>query len=218
MVGEMTTKTQRCRFAMTGFLCRVTMCLCVSVVVFFSAVCRAEVLDRMMAVVEGHIVTLSDLRQERQIRSQLGEKTVDDDTVLTKQLVDSYLVERQIGDYPNIDVTEAEVDAVLRDSTAPTTLASETLRDAVRRRIRVQKFFDIKFRQLIRPTDDEIRKYYDDVFVPRAKEQKLQSIPPITDPQMVTAIRENVVQEKMDHELDVWLEAIRRRSSVEVFH
>jgi hypothetical protein len=203
---------------MTGFLCRVTMCLCVSVVVFFSAVCRAEVLDRMMAVVEGHIVTLSDLRQERQIRSQLGEKTVDDDTVLTKQLVDSYLVERQIGDYPNIDVTEAEVDAVLRDSTAPTTLASETLRDAVRRRIRVQKFFDIKFRQLIRPTDDEIRKYYDDVFVPRAKEQKLQSIPPITDPQMVTAIRENVVQEKMDHELDVWLEAIRRRSSVEVFH
>jgi hypothetical protein len=203
---------------MPCFLGRATICLCVSMVVCFSAICRAEVVDRMMAVVEGHIITLSDLRQERQIRSQLGEKPVADDAALTKQLVDSYLVERQIGDYPNIDVTEAEVDAVLRDSTAPKTLASEMLREAVRRRIRVQKFFDMKFRQLIRPTDDEIRKYYDDVFVPRAKEQKLQSIPPITDPQMVTAVRENVVQEKMDHELDVWLEAIRRRSSVEVFH
>jgi hypothetical protein len=203
---------------MGGFLCRAAMCLCVSVVVLFSAIGRGEVLDRMMAVVEGHIITMSDLRQERQIRSQLGEKPADNDAALTKQLVDNYLVERQIGDYPNLDVTDAEVDAVLRDSTTPPALASDMLRDAVRRRIRVQKFFDVKFRQLIRPTDDEIRKYYDDVFVPRAKEQQLQSIPPITDPQMVTAIRENVVQEKMDHELDVWLEAIRRRSNVEVFH
>jgi hypothetical protein len=34
---------------------------------------------------------------------------------------------------------------------------------------------------------------------------------------MATAIRENVIEESVNHELDVWLEAMRRRSNIEVF-
>jgi parvulin-like peptidyl-prolyl isomerase len=178
--------------------------------------CDAEVLDRIVAVVEGRIITLSDLRQEREIRAQLGEKPIDDDKALARELVDSYLIERQIADYPNIDVTDAEVEAELKKINARAASVSD-LRDAVRRRIRIQNFFDIKFRQLIRPADDEIRKYYEEVFVPEARARGLQSILPLSDPEMTRAIRENVIQEKLNHEIEVWLEAIRRRSNVEVF-
>ena len=191
--------------------------LCVSVCLCFTVAGHAEVLDRIVAVVEGHLITLSDLRQEREIRATLGEKPIEDNATLVRQLVDTYLIERQITDYPNIDVTNAEIDADLQKVSLRSPTASDALRDAVRRRIRIQKFFDMKFRQAIRPTDEEIRKYYEDVFLPEARTRGLQSIPSLADAEMANAIRENVIQEKLNHEVDVWLEAIRRRSNIEFF-
>ena len=193
------------------------MTLCVFVSLWLTLSGNAEVIDRVVAVVEGHVITLSDLRQERQIRAQLGEKLIDDDAALTKQLVDNFLIERQIADYPNLDVTDAEVDSDLEKFNLSASGASDALRNAVRQRIRMQKFFDLRFRQFIRPTDDEIRKYYDEVFLPEARARGMQSIPPLTDPEMEKGIRENVTQENLDHEVDEWLKAIRRRSNVEVF-
>jgi hypothetical protein len=199
---------------------------------------HTEVLDRIVAVVDGRIITLSDLRQERETRAILGEKSIDDDPALTKQLVDTYLIERQTAEYPGIEVTDSEISGELRkaglfianspsDLSPGRVLANEQglilafpyarVHAALSRRIRIQKFFDIRFRQLIRPTDDEIRAYYEQVFVPEAKTRGLKSIPPLTDPEMLNAVRENVRQESLDHEVDVWLEAIRRRSNVEVF-
>jgi len=79
----------------------------------------------------------------------------------------------------------------------------------------MQKYFDLRFRQFIRPTNEDLQKYYDDVFVPEWKKRGLNPIPPLT--QITDAIRNNVVQEQMNHEIDVWLEAIRARSNIEVF-
>jgi len=191
--------------------------LCVFVSLWFTLSGRAEVIDRVVAVVEGHVITLSDLRQERQIRAQLGEEASDDDAALAKLLVDNFLIERQIADYPNLDVADAEVDSAVEKFNLSASRASDALRNAVRQRIRMQKFFDVRFRQFIRPTDDEIRKYYDEVFLPEARARGMQSIPPLTDPEMAKGIRENVIQESLDHEVDGWLKAIRRRSNVEVF-
>ena len=193
------------------------MLLCVFVSLWFTLSGRAEVIDRVVAVVEGHVITLSDLRQERQIRAQLGEEASDDDAALAKLLVDNFLIERQIADYPNLDVADAEVDSAVEKFNLSASRASDALRNAVRQRIRMQKFFDVRFRQFIRPTDDEIRKYYDEVFLPEARARGMQSIPPLTDPEMAKGIRENVIQESLDHEVDGWLKAIRRRSNVEVF-
>jgi hypothetical protein len=180
-------------------------------------VSQAEILDRIAATVEGKIITLSDLRQEREIRRALGEKPINDDGALVKQLIDTYLIERQIGQYPNIDATDDEIAADLQKVKAESSVPAARLRAAISGRIRMQKFFDIRFRQLIRPNDDEIRRYYNQVFAPEAKARGLETIPALSDPEMANAIRENVIQETLDHEVDMWLEAIRRRSNIEVF-
>jgi hypothetical protein len=193
------------------------LALCVFVSLWFTLNGNAEVIDRVVAVVEGHVITLSDLRQEKQIRAQLGEEPIDEDAALAKQLVDNFLIEQQIADYPNLDVTNAEVDSDLEKFNLSASRASDALRNAVLQRIRMQKFFDVRFRQFIRPTDDEIRKYYDEVFLPEARARGMQSILPLTDPEMAKGIRENVIQENLNHEVDEWLKAIRRRSNVEVF-
>jgi hypothetical protein len=181
----------------------------------FGLTCQAEVIDRIVAIVNGHLVTLSDVRQERETRALLGEAPLDD-TTLAKQIVDNYLIEEQIADYPNIEVPNSEVDAYFQKSDRRPSTIPESLRNAVRQRIRVQKFFEVKFRESIQATDDEVRKYYEEVFVPEAQKRGVQPIPPLTDKEVAEAVRENVVQESLDHEVGVWLEAIRRRSKVEV--
>jgi hypothetical protein len=189
--------------------------LCAVVLLCFTT--QAEVIDRIVAVVEGHIITLSDLRQERDIRTQLGDRPIEDNHILAGQIIETYLVEMQIADYPDIDVSDTEVAADLEKVRARAMNPSPALRNAVRQRIRFQKFFDMKFRQLIRPTDEEIRKYYEEVFVPEARNRGLQSVPPLTNAEMANAVRENVIQERLDHEVTVWVEAIRRRSNIEIF-
>jgi len=199
----------------TQILC--AFCAFLWLILFSVLSSRAEVIDRILAVVDGHIITLSDVRQERQTRATLGEKPVEDEASLAKDLADQYLIDQQIAEYPNIDVSSSEVESDIQKLNLKSAVVPDALRDAVRRRIRVQKFFDVKFRQSIRPSDEAIHKYYDEVFVPEARKRGMNSIPPLTDKDMADAIRENVIQESLDHEVEVWLEAIRRRSNVEVF-
>jgi hypothetical protein len=175
---------------------------------------RSEIIDKIVAMVDTHIITLSDLRQERSIRTILGEKAIDDDDALIRQLVENYLIESQIADFPGTEPSDEEIDAELMKFQVRDGLSPEVLRDVVRKRIRMAKYFEARFRQFIRPSDDDVRKYYDTVFVPEAKSRNLDPIPPFE--QVAEAIRKNVIEEQLGHDVDNWLEAIRRRSDIEI--
>jgi len=181
----------------------------------FALTLHAELLDRMVAVVDGHIITASDVRQEREISMRLGDKPIEDDKALVQHMIDNYLIETQIADFPGVDITDADVDAELKDSVPSEGVPSDAVREKVRLRIRMRKYFELRFGQFIRPSDDDIRNYYNNVFVPAAKERNVNPIPPLD--QVTDLIRSNVFQESLNHEITIWLEAIRRRSSIEVF-
>jgi parvulin-like peptidyl-prolyl isomerase len=176
---------------------------------------RAEVIDKVVAVVDGHIITASDLRQERDILKQLNEKPMDDDKALVQQLIDNYLIETQISDFPGIDITDTDVDQELQKFAAGDGTPSKALREAVRLRLRTQKYFELRFTQFIHASDEEVSNYYKAVFVPEANKRGMNPVPPLE--QVSDLVRNNVVQESLDHEISIWLEAIRRRSIIEVF-
>src|SRR5438105_3516319 len=111
---------------------------------------RGQVLDRMVAVVDGHIITASDVRQEREISMRLGDKPIEDDKALIQHMVDNYLIETQIADFPGVDVTDADVDAELKNSVSREGVPSDAVREAVRLRIRMRKYFELRFGQFIR--------------------------------------------------------------------
>jgi hypothetical protein len=176
---------------------------------------QAEVIDKVVAVVDGHIITASDMRQERDILMRLNEKQVDDDKALVQQLIDNYLIEAGIADFPGIEVTDEEVTEQFQKSVAGEGAPSQPLREAVRLRLRMQKYFEMRFGQFIQASDEDVNKYYNAVFVPEAQKRGLNPIPPLT--QVSDLIRNNVIQESLHHEITIWLEAIRRRSNIEVF-
>jgi hypothetical protein len=174
---------------------------------------HAETIDKIVAVVEGRIITLSDVRQEGSIRSILGEKPIDDEPLI-HQLIERHLIENQLVGFPGINVEEEEIAAEIAKLQGKDDLPAEALHDAVLRRIRIAKYFDVRFRQFLRATDDDVRKYYDEVFIPEARARGTNPIPPLE--QVADAVRKNVLEEQLDHEVTIWLEAVRRRSSIEI--
>jgi len=190
-------------------------CLCVFVSLWFISISHAEVIDRMVAIVEGRIITSSDTRLEREVRAVLGEKPIDD-KALIQQLIENDLIENQMADFPGVEVSDSEIETALKKVQPPNDARiARAVREALGKRIQMAKYFDIRFRQFLRASDEEIRKYYDDVFVPEAKKRGLDPIPPVD--QVADVIRKNIVEEKLDHEVNIWMEAVRRRSDIEIF-
>src|SRR5438552_11115185 len=71
---------------------------------------RAEVIDRVVAVVDGHIITASDMRQQREIRGTLGDKPIEVEGALLLHVIDDFLYETNMTDV-TADVTDGELDA-----------------------------------------------------------------------------------------------------------
>jgi hypothetical protein len=173
-----------------------------------------EILDRIMAVVDNRIITLSDIRQEREIRRVLGDVDPKDDPTILRELVDSLIIEEQIAQFPGIEVTDAQVQARMNRLGDMQGVRPDAMREALRRRLRAADFYDLRFRQFLRASDDEIRSYYNTVFLPAAQ-KGTGPVPPLET--VVQEIRNNVIEEKVKHEVDTWLEAVRRRSDIEIF-
>src|SRR5213594_559704 len=174
----------------------------------------AEVIDRIAAVVDGHIITTSDMREQREIGTKLGDKPIEDDAALLQKMIDDYLIETNMTDV-TVDVTDDELDAEMRKFGPGSGIPLTKVREAVRLRIRMRKYFDKRWGESIHPTDEDIRRYYENVFVPAAKERGLAAIPTLES--VADSVRNNVFQEALNHEINIWLEAIRRKSKIEIF-
>src|SRR5713101_5610983 len=111
--------------------------LCILCFLSLPIAIHGEILDRMAAVVDGHIITASDMRQEREILMRLGDKPIDDDRALIQHMIDNYLIESQIADFPGVDVTDGDVDMELQNSVAREGPPSRAVREAVRLRLRM---------------------------------------------------------------------------------
>jgi hypothetical protein len=194
---------------------QIARCLFVGAWLMMAAGVRGEIIDRVLAAIDNRIITLSDVRLERDVQSVLGVNPASEDVVL-QNLVEQYLIEDQIAQFPGIEVSESEIDSEFATVKSSNGLPEKAIRMALRKRIERSKYFELRFRQFITATDEEIQRYYDTVFVPAARDRGITEIPPLSG--IAMNIRENVIDEKMGVEVANWIEVIRERSEIETFH
>ncbi len=143
------------------------------VLIVMTSTAQAEIIDRILAIVEGQLITLSDVRAV----SRLGLETVsagDDpvravlDTLIERQLM-LVEVERYAPPEPSAESIDARLKIVR--SRAPDALAFETtlhqigmtaehLRRYLRDTLRIESYLQQRFTASIQPSDDEIAGYY----------------------------------------------------------
>ena len=171
-----------------------------------------EILDRIVAVIDDRfIITLSDVRKERAIQSALGGTAGTDESILDA-LIERHLVDQEIAAFRDLEVPSDAITQRLRSIQAPAGISTEDLRTALIGEFRRREFMMERFQQFIRVSDEELQKYYDEVYAPEARlrGERLAPLAEVTE-----SIRQNRILEKMNEEVSSWLIELRRRSIIE---
>ena len=171
-----------------------------------------EILDRIVAVIDDRfIITLSDVRKERAIQSALGGTAGTDESILDA-LIERHLVDQEIAAFRDLQVPSDAITRRLQSIQAPAGISTEDLRTALIGEFRRREFMMERFQQFIRVSDEELQKYYDEVYAPEAR-LRGERVAPLAE--VTESIRQNRILEKMNEEVSSWLIELRRRSIIE---
>ncbi|MBI5235867.1 MAG: SurA N-terminal domain-containing protein [Deltaproteobacteria bacterium] len=149
--------------------------------VFLQTTCRAEVIDRVIAVVNDAIITLSELNAAAAAaldklpasEKKDAEKTAGLRVAMLDSLVEQKLV-KQAADKAGIEISEREIDNAVDDVMKRNNLTKDTLllalansglthreyREQLKEQIRQVKFINKEFRSKISPRPEDIEDYY----------------------------------------------------------
>ena len=172
----------------------------------------AEVIDKIVTVVnDKFIITLSDIRKERAIQGVLGTDLGNDDEVASA-IVEKHVVEEQIAQYPPIMITEERIQEQLQAIKNPRGFSPQELREAVISKLRRSDFTVQRFGPFVQVSDEEVRKYYDEIYVPQLRNE---GSPIPTFEQAQETVRGLLILKKIGDELETWMDELLRRTKVE---
>ncbi|MGA8212082.1 MAG: SurA N-terminal domain-containing protein [Candidatus Sulfotelmatobacter sp.] len=205
-----------------------------AVIFLASTVAAAEVIDRIIATVNGRVILQSDwdeaLCYEALLTNRaLAQFTDDDRRAALDRLIDQELLSEQMksSDFPH--ATDAEVAARLADARKqyPQATSSDvwqallgqyhiTEKDLlahVRQQIDVMRLVDARLRPAVEIDSKSIEAYYRDQFVPKLKRSGASEVPLA---EVSAKIRELLTEEKVSELLISWLQTLRSEGQVHI--
>jgi peptidyl-prolyl cis-trans isomerase SurA len=194
----------------------------------------AEVIDRIIATVNGHVILQSDwdeaLCYEALLSNRkLAQFTADDRRAVLDRLIDQELLREQMKSADFLHATDAEVNARVADarkqySQAASTeawqsllaqyhLAEKDLVAHVRQQIDVMRLVEARLRPAVEIDSKSIETYYRDRFVPKLKQSGAAEVPLA---EVAAKIRELLTEEKVSELLVSWLQTLRSEGQVRI--
>lgn len=198
---------------------------------------QGEVLDRVVAVVNGDVVLESDVDEERRFAAFQPIQTSTTNfnrAQIVERLINRTLILQQIKLQPGPPITDADVDKELmqlrRDIPQCKAMNCETekgweqyvaehgfsmveLRLRWRERMEVLRFIEQRFRAGVLITHDEIQNYYEKTMLPEYAKQG--TTPPKLDV-ISNRIQEVLLQQQVSSLLRDWLRSLRAQGTVRV--
>jgi hypothetical protein len=188
----------------------------------WTSAARAEIIDRILAVVEGQLITLSDVRAVMRLGLEPAPQGDDPIALMLERLIERQLTLVEVNRYappePQPQLVQERVQAIR--SRMPDALAFETtlhqigwesddLERYIRDTLRIDTYLRQRFTATIQPTDDEVAAYYrlnTDAF---GKEGVLRSYADVR-----SEARARLVAERGDALVRDWVAGLRRRANV----
>ncbi len=193
--------------------------------------CAAEI-DRVLAAVNGNVITESDLRMARNLNSLLmfgqngsgGEPSTEDQA---NRLIDLELIRQELENFPLDAGEQAQIEARVEELKRVYTeiggleplmkrlgLQAEELQSYLRLQASIMRFVNLRFRPFVTVSPEEVQSYYRDQLLPRLREAKS----PVPALEKVSAEIEKILtEEKVNAALESWIKEIRGNSRIEWF-
>ena len=165
-----------------------------------------EVIERVLAVVNGHPVLLSEVRTLATLRGLSEDKARD-------ALIDERLMFDQASRVPQAAVSSAEEDTAYhhlleRRPELATLVPEAESRRVVRREAAILKYVEFRFSPQVRVTDDDLRRVY-------AQEYGGQPEAPPFDV-VAEALRERAVRRELDRKIEAWVQELRAAAEIRI--
>jgi len=216
----------RIAFILAGFF------LFFAIVLSSSRNASAEVLDRIVATVNGHVILQSDWDEALCYEALLSNRTLaqftdDDRRAVLDRLIDQELLREQMNSAGFVHATDAEVDAHLAEARklypqaaspqqwqallAQYHITETDLRARIRRQIDLMRLVDARLRPAVQIDSKSIEAYYRDQFAPKLKQSGAADVPLA---EVSSRIREVLTQQKVSELLVSWLQTLRSEGDV----
>jgi hypothetical protein len=191
-----------------------------------------ETIDRIVAVVNGRPVMESEMVQTLRLEQILANKPpqavpADELRAVLGRLVDQLLLSQQMDLAHFQQTSPEEVQARIRElrtQVAPSgseddwssllrtyDLSEADLGEQISQQLRTVRFVDARFRPSVRLEPGAVESYYNTQLLPKMKQAGAQPVP-MKD--VEPKIREILVQQGMNDQLDIWLKALRAQAEI----
>jgi hypothetical protein len=213
--------------------------VCVVAILSPSVPARAQnqrVIDQILALVDNDLITQSDLiwnlALNPKVPSPGGPVSSD---VLSRELdvmIEQRLIGHEAARLPSAELTQDEVDkkraelisqfkseAEFRQRIESVGLTPDRLEELIRRQFEIERFIDFRFRSFVFVTEQEIQRYYDEVFSKQMRDQG--AVPPPLDaelPDKAGKVRDMITlilkADKIEQETARWLRDASQRAEI----
>lgn len=187
-----------------------------------------KIVDQILTLVNGEIVTRTELLWSLALDPSAPSPAGPISSDLLRQklevMIEERLISQEATKLPGADITEQEInkkqaelvsqfgsEAAFRQRVESVGLSPEKLEDLLRGRILIDRFVDFRFRSFVFVSEQEIQRHYEQRLVPTVRESgqvpsPLDSVRP--------QIAELLKQQKINDELDRWLNTARQRADI----
>ena len=195
---------------------------------------RAEVIDRIVATVNGNIILQSDWNDALRYEALLSARTLSDFNdserrAVLDRLIDQELLAEQMKSASFEHATEVEASTEIASARnlypeASTDegwkavlskygLTPESLLQHVKEQIDLMRLVDAHLRPAVQIDSKSVEAYYRDKFVPQLKQSGEQEVP-LAD--VSAKIRELLTEERVNEMMVSWLQSLRSESKVSI--
>jgi len=184
-----------------------------------------QVVDRIVARVEGDIVTLSEVRELGRYQ-QLVEGRAEDERKLLDRLIEQWILTREAAAARLVQPADADVSRALaaleKNFESPEAyrarlkalgLSAEAVRRLVTSQLYLTLYLDYRFRPAAQFGPEEIEKYYREQLVLQLAARG-QAAPALEN--VIEQIRELLTQREISERTARWLEEARARTRIEI--
>ena len=188
---------------------------------------RLDVVDRVLATVNGEVVTESDVRWELALDPEVEplDLRLENRRSMLERVIDQRILIQEASKVPQNPPNDEQVQQYIRSTFIERFGSGEafrarirkvgldmaTVREIVSRRLTLLKYVDFRFRSFVIVQPDEITRYYNEVALPRMKNRggNVRSLE-----EMRSQIETTLAGEKINADLDRFLDEARARAQI----
>ena len=201
-----------------------------AVLLLSSSIARGEIIDRVAAVVDRQVVTLSEVNQIVELRliaRRDGEAEAEYRRRVVDALVAHLLRYRDVERFGAPDVSADAIEARLREIVARfpseedfaetlvrVEMSLDEVRNLIKRQLQVAAYVDERFAPMIFVSLAEIEEYYRNVWAPQRRSRGLP-VPPLGE--VREEIRTLIRAGQLDNEIENWTVQLRSRANVDIY-